>query len=166
MDGELVRLRVPGPELGRHIGLTMFALLTPVTQRTLQIMQGHWVHFQVVRRESMAMLDAAWKVLRKLGKQPLWLPNKMRLELVQSLASMPLLCCYLRSSVDPRGNARMLAKLALDSVSPRGSLKRDCDASLARECHSAGIVALAAVRESVDFAFHLALTTEPGAEQL
>eukprot|EP00971_Amphidinium_carterae_P351971 6492369-Amphidinium_carterae.2 len=102
LDGELARLGVPPEKIGRLIGLTRWALEAPVSKKSLQVILAHWVHVLMLRRECMSFLDEVWRVLHRLGIKGKPLPSKVKLELVQCLAILPLGSVYLRSELDSR----------------------------------------------------------------
>eukprot|EP00971_Amphidinium_carterae_P091064 1802621-Amphidinium_carterae.2 len=102
----------------------------------------------------MNLLSDVWRVMQKLGKQHRRLPASAKLELIHCLGVMPLLSCYLRSHLDER--------LTVSDASETGG----------GVCVSTGLTerGMEAWRRGdvlrVEFAFHVALATEPGGASL
>eukprot|EP00971_Amphidinium_carterae_P232556 4614965-Amphidinium_carterae.1 len=182
LDGEIARLGVPPTKIGRLIGLTRFALEAPISKKSLQVILGHWIHVLMLRRECMSFLDEVWRVLQRLGMQGRPLPLKVRLEFVQCLAVLPLVSVYLRSTLDTQLTASDASEFGggvcvTRGLSPQGfeawsgnevlraQVGRD-EVGLLTIGDNVGIVPMAATAEGSECAFHLALVTQPGGEQL
>eukprot|EP00971_Amphidinium_carterae_P019548 384841-Amphidinium_carterae.2 len=182
LDGELARLAVPTKKVGKLLGLTLHALRSPVSQKHFQVILGHWVHAMMVRRECMSVFDQCWKVLLRLSRRPMWLPQAARSELVQALCLLPVMSCYLRSAVDPRLTAsdasecgggvcvttgvteEGLIALQRGQVT-QGSLGRD-ELGLLTFGDGVGSAQLAALRLGLDLSFTLAWVSNAAAVQL